>query len=67
MPSVGPGVCEVRIHGDGEHRVLYFAKFRHAIYVLHAFRKKSQKTSKGDIATAKGRFQTVLQIEVNKK
>ena len=42
-------------------------KFRHAIYVLHAFRKKTANTSKGDIATAKARFQTVLQIEVYKK
>ena len=67
MPTVGPGVCEIRIHGDGEHRVLYVAKFRHAIYVLHAFRKKTAKTSKGDIGTAKIRLQTVLQIEVYKK
>ena len=67
MPTVGPGVCEVRIHGDGEHRVIYVARFRHAIYVLHAFRKKTQKTSKRDIETAKARFQTVLQMEVNKK
>ena len=67
MPTVGPGVCEVRIHGDGEHRVIYVASFRHAIYVLHAFRKKTQRTSKRDIGTAKARFQTVLQMEVNRK
>jgi phage-related protein len=66
-PTVGPGVCEVRIHGDGEHRVIYVARFRHAIYVLHAFRKKTQKTSKRDIGTAKARFETVLQMEVNRK
>ena len=67
MPTVGPGVCEVRIHGDGEHRVIYVARFRHAIYVLHAFRKKTRKTSKGDIGAARIRFQAVLQMEVNKK
>jgi phage-related protein len=67
MPTVGPGVCEIRIHRDGEHRVIYVAKFRHAIYVLHAFRKKTGRTSKGDIGTAKFRFHTVLQMEVNKK
>jgi phage-related protein len=67
MPTVGPGVCEVRIHGEGEHRVIYVARFRHAIYVLHAFRKKTRKTSKRDIETAKARFQTVLQMEVNRK
>jgi phage-related protein len=67
MPSVGPGVCEVRIHGDGEHRIIYVARFRHALYVLNAFRKKTQKTSKGDIGTARARFQAVLQMEVNRK
>lgn len=67
MPTVGSGVCEVRIHGDGEHRVIYVARFRHAIYVLHAFRKKTRKTSKGDIGAARIRFQAVLQMEVNKK
>jgi putative component of toxin-antitoxin plasmid stabilization module len=67
MPTVGSGVCEVRIHGDGEHRVIYVARFRHAIYVLHVFRKKTQKTSKRDIGTAKARFVTVLQMEVNRK
>jgi phage-related protein len=47
--------------------VIYVARFRHAIYVLHAFRKKTQKTSKRDIETAKARFQTVLQMEVNRR
>jgi len=28
MPTVGPGVCEVRIHRDGKHQVIYVAKFR---------------------------------------
>jgi phage-related protein len=67
MPTVGPGVCEVRIHGGGEYRVIYVATFRHAIYVLHAFRKKTRKTSQGDIGAARIRFQAVLQMEVNKK
>jgi phage-related protein len=67
MPTVGPGVCEVRIHSDGEHRVIYVAKFRHAIYVLHAFRKKARRTPKGDIEKAKVRFRAVLQMEANKK
>jgi phage-related protein len=67
MPTVGPGVSEVRIHGDVEYRVIYVAKFRHKIYVLHAFSKKTRKTSRGDIGTAKARFQTVLQMEVSRK
>ena len=67
MPTVGPGVCEIRIHGGGEYRVVYVAKFRHAVYVLHAFQKKTRKTSKGDIGAARSRLQAVFQVEVNKK
>lgn len=67
MLTVGPGVCEVRIHKDGEHRIIYIAKFRHAIYVLHAFRKKTRKTSIVDIGNAKIRLQAVLQMEINRK
>ena len=43
MASVGPGVREIRIHTGVEHRVLYVAKFAEAVYVLHAFQKKSTK------------------------
>jgi phage-related protein len=67
MPTVGSGVCEIRIHGGGEYRVVYVARFRHAVYVLHAFRKKTRKTSKGDIEAARSRVQAVFQMEVNKK
>jgi phage-related protein len=40
MPAVGPGVNEIRIHVEGEYRVLYVVKFDRAVYVLHAFRKR---------------------------
>lgn len=56
MSTIGPGVREIRIHVDGEFRVIYIAKFEEAIYVLHAFQKKTQKTSKKDIDIAKTRL-----------
>jgi phage-related protein len=43
---VGPGVAEIRIHTGGEHRVLYLAKFEEAVYVLHAFEKRSRRTAR---------------------
>ena len=52
MTSVGPGAREIRIHTATEHRVLYVAKFAEAIYVLHAFQKKSPsgiRTAKRDV------------------
>lgn len=60
MPTVGLGVREIRIHEAGEHRVLYVAKFVEAVYVLHAFPKKSQKTPKRDLEVAAKRFSALL-------
>jgi phage-related protein len=67
MMTVGQGVNEIRIHVEGEHRLFYVARLRHAIYVLHVFRKKSRKTSKADIELAKTRFQEALRMEALKK
>ena len=60
MSSVGAGVREIRVHEGGEFRVIYVAQFDEGIYVLHAFQKKTQKTSKKDIELAKSRFKAVL-------
>ena len=59
MPSVGIGVIEIRIHGQTEHRVFYVAKFADAVFVLHAFEKKTQKTSKKDIEIGQERLKEV--------
>ena len=52
MPSIGVGVREIRIHADRAYRVIYVAQFQEAVYVLHAFVKKTQQTSKGDVELA---------------
>jgi phage-related protein len=47
MPSVGQGVQKIQIRdAAGAFRVIYVAKFSDAVYVLHCFQKKTQKTSK---------------------
>lgn len=56
MPGVGPGVREVRVHVDGEFRVLYLATRPEAVYVLHAFVKKTQRTRKLDLEVARARL-----------
>ena len=57
MPTIGRGVEEIRIRDDsGIYRVIYTARFADAIFVLHAFRKKTQRTSQRDIEIAKARF-----------
>jgi len=60
MKTVGPGVQEIRIKcEDGAFRVFYVANRPDAIYVLHAFRKTTQKTEKRDIDLAKTRFKSL--------
>lgn len=57
MPSIGKGVEEIRVRDDsGIYRVIYTARLADAVYVLHAFQKKTQATSKRDMATARERF-----------
>lgn len=67
MPSVGKGVMEIRLRGKLEHRVLYIAKYAEAVYILHAFEKRSQKTSRTDTATASKRLKDLEQIRSAKK
>ena len=61
MPSVAPGAIEIRIRTGVEHRVFVVTKFEEAIYVLHAFEKKSQKTPQREIGLARRRYQEVVQ------
>src|SRR5256885_2043538 len=44
MTAVGKGVCEIRVHTATEHRLIYIATFAEAVYVLHVFEKRTQKT-----------------------
>ena len=60
MPSVGLGVKEVRVHSHGEYRVIYVAKFAESIYVLHAFKKKAQRTPQKDIDISRMRFRALI-------
>ena len=60
MLTVGTGVKEIRVHGRNEYRVTYIAKFAEAVYVLHAFIKKTQQTSKADIELARTRYKQLI-------
>lgn len=59
MKDVGAGAYEIRLHVSGEWRVIYVAKFSDAIYVLHAFQKKTQKTRQQDIEIARSRYRQI--------
>ena len=62
MASVGPGVREIRIREDsGAYRVLYVAKLKDAVYVLHCFQKKTQTTAKRDLDRAEKRYRELTE------
>lgn len=61
METVGPGVREIRVREkSGAYRVIYVAKFARAVYVLHCFQKKTQKSAPKDLALAKRRYKELV-------
>lgn len=53
----GKGVREIHIkESSGNYRVIYLANLEDAVYVLHAFRKKTQMRRKTDIDLARKRL-----------
>jgi phage-related protein len=61
MATIGAGVREIRIRASsGAFRILYVAKFADAVYVLHCFQKKTQKTSRSDLDLAKSRYRDLI-------
>ena len=61
MSTIGPGVREIRLHGDdGRFRVIYVARFEGAIYVLHCFQKKAPKTGLPNLTLATQRYKDLL-------
>jgi phage-related protein len=61
MPTIGSGVREIRVRDmTGAYRVIYVARFVDAVYVLHCFQKKTQKTSREDVELAQVRYRDLL-------
>lgn len=68
MPDVGSGVQELRIRDEaGIFRVIYVAKFEDAVYVLHCFQKKTQRTAKSDLELASKRYAELLKERKNER
>ena len=59
IPAVGVGTYELRVRIKGQYRVFYVAKSKKAIYVLHAFVKKTQSTAKKDIDKGVVRYKLI--------
>jgi phage-related protein len=60
MRAIGAGMREIRVRDEsGAFRVIYLAAMHDAIYVLHAFQKKTQQTARRDVELAARRFRQV--------
>ena len=60
IASVGKGTREIRIRADdGAFRVFYVVADATAVYVLHAFQKKTQRTSQPDLDKGKARYKLI--------
>jgi phage-related protein len=60
MTTVGPGVREIRIQTEFEHRVFYVATFAEAVYVVHAFEKRTRKTPPHEVKLARDRYRALI-------
>jgi phage-related protein len=60
MPTIGKGVKEIRIHRQGQYRVIFVTNVGDSILVLHAFQKKAGKTARMDINQAQNALKRAI-------
>lgn len=66
ISTVGPGAREIRVRDESSaFRVIYAATFGSAIYVLHAFQKKTPATARHEIELARRRYKEAVALERN--
>lgn len=64
MKTIGAGVREIRVRdASGAFRVIFIATLEDAVYILHAFQKKTAATSKRDLDLAIARFRDLMRRE----
>lgn len=62
VKEVGAGVFEIRTDvANSWFRAFYVVKFKQAVFILHAFEKKQNKTPKKDIEIARASLKILLQ------
>jgi phage-related protein len=65
MPSVAPGVEELRIRDrSGIYRTLCYSRSPRGVLVIHAFIKKTQTTSKQDVDLGRKRLRELLHEKI---
>ncbi|WBU49100.1 type II toxin-antitoxin system RelE/ParE family toxin [Kosakonia pseudosacchari] len=68
MMEIGAGVAEIRLRDHaGAFRIFYLARFEDALYVLHCFHKKSQRTPFKDKTIARTRYRALVEHHRSQK
>ena len=68
MTTIGAGCRAIRVRDDsGAYRVFYVATVGDAVYVLHCFQKKTQRTAKADLDIGKSRYQAMRTLIKERK
>ena len=61
MPSIAPGVAELRIRDSaGQFRVFYLVRSSSGVLVFHAFIKKTQQTPQHEIVLGRRRLKDMI-------
>lgn len=56
----GESGVEIRIQTEAEHRVFYVVTFAEAVYVVHAFEKRTRKTPPHELKLARDRYRALI-------
>jgi phage-related protein len=57
LPQIGKGINELRLRDqNGIYRIIYKCKVNECVYVIHAFKKKTQKIPEKEINLIKNRL-----------
>jgi phage-related protein len=65
--DVGNGAYEIRVQIGEDFRVIYVAKWEDAVYVLHAFHKKSRQIRQNDLELARKRYKEAKAASISSK
>lgn len=60
LSSIWPGLHEIRLRDrDGQIRVFYYVKKDDALYLVHAYRKKTREISNKEVAVILARIRSI--------